>query len=226
MAADPTVPAALEGAAKTLIDSWRSTHNAAINQLSDEHRSAYYEIWQQARDPQQVLLILPTQITAPGKAERRKLHVFADAKGDFPATFTGWEAAVLKRELAEPTLRAWYRNPSAGTSALGVPYAESGVNRTMYPDFLFVHEIAGELVVDILDPHRPDHSDTGPKWHGLWAYGVKHGALFRRIEAVIGGANDALFSLDLKNPSLGQRLETARTEVDIKALFHDFGGPY
>ena len=226
IAEDSTVAPALELAAKSLIDSWRTEHNSAINDLPDAKRAAFYTVWQQARSAQQVTMIMPTQVTAPEKDKRHPHHIYANGKGFFPMTFTGWEADVLEAELAKNELVAWYRNPSSGTAALAVPYMESGTARTCYPDFLFFHEVDGEQVVDIVDPHRPSFGDTGPKWSGLADYAVQHGSLFRRILAVIKDTDDVLVSLDMKNPQVAKRMAKATNETDIRKIFRDFGGPY
>src|SRR6185437_8514594 len=116
------------------------------------------------------------------------------------------EEEVLAIELKKPTLKAWYRNPTGTTAALAVPYVKGGTARTMYPDFLFIHEVDGEPVFDILDPHRQDLGDTGPKWYGLAKYAEKHGAKFHRVLAVIKDTQlDALVSLDLKNPEIAKK---------------------
>ncbi len=226
VAADDTVATALEAAAQTLADSWRLKHNSAINALPDAKRAAFYVIWQQSREPQQVTLIMPKQITVAEKGKRKGKHVYANGKDLFPAAFTGWEADVLERELVSPTLMAWYRNPTGGTAALGVPYEQSGKQRTLYPDFVFIHEVDGDLVVDVIDPHRPDAADTAPKWRGLARYADRHSAMFRRVEGVISTPQGVLLSIDLKNPQVRQRLEQANNETDVRAVFKDFGGQY
>jgi type III restriction enzyme len=226
LASDATVPAALEAAAKSLVDAWRNTHNSAINDLPDAKRAAFYVIWQQAKDPQQVTMILPSQVTAPDRGTRHPKHIFANGKDQFSAAFTGWEAEVLQIELAKATLRAWYRNPTGGTAALAVPYQQSNTAHTLYPDFLFFHEVDGALVVDIVDPHRPADADTAPKWRGLAAYAKNHGSQFRRIIGVIADRDGSLLSIDLKNPDVAKRLDDANNETDIRAIFSDLGGPY
>ena len=226
LAADPTVAPALETAARSLIKSWRAAHNSSINNLPDAKRAAFYKIWQQARAPQQITMIMPSQITAPDKGAHLPKHIYSDGKQTFPATFTGWEADVLKAEHDKDTLVAWYRNPSGGTAALAIPYEQSGKARTLYPDFLFFHSIDGEIVVDIIDPHRPDAADTAPKWHGLAKYSDNHRTHFRRVLAVVKNADDTLMSLDLKNPEVATQLAAASNETDIRKIFAELGGPY
>ena len=239
LAQDASVAVALEGAAKTLVATWRDEHNGAIGDLPDAKRERFYNIWQQSKEPEKIDLILPTQVTAATKVikhkgeqemvtvvPRYKKHVFANGKHEFPASFTGWEVDVLAAELAKPTLVGWYRNPTGGIAALAIPYEMSRVPRTMYPDFIFFHDIDGEVVIDIVDPHRPDSADTGPKWTGLAKYAQDNAGIFRRVVAVVRNADEHLISLDLKNPQTAARLAKATNENDIHSIFGNLGGNY
>lgn len=226
LADDDSVPKALEAAAKQLIDTWRTKHNGAIAELPDAKRALFFNIWQQSKAPEQVTMLMPNQITASDDGERWKLHLYANGKATFPAKFTGWELEVIKAELEKPTLVGWYRNPTGGLAALAVPYNQSGVARTMYPDFLFFHEADGDVVVDIIDPHRPDAADTGPKWTGLAAYAADHSGSLRRVMAVIQGPDKKLLSLDLKNPDVAAALSNASNETDIRKIFDSLGGSF
>lgn len=225
LASDVSVSPALEVAAKSLLDTWRTEHNGAIGILSDAKRAQFYGIWQQGKAPEQVALIMPSQITAAASKTLEPQHLYAH-RSKFPTRFTGWEAEVLRRELSKDTLAGWYRNPTGGSAAVAVPYTESNVSRTMYPDFVFFHEVEGEVAVDLVDPHRPDRSDTGPKWTGLAKYGRAHGHLFRRIAAVIKTPDGKLLSADLKNADVETALSNATTEPEIRKIFDDYGGAY
>ena len=226
LADDDSVPKALEAAAKQLVDTWRTKHNRAIAELPDAKRALFFNIWQQSRAPEQVTMLMPSQITASDDGERWALHLFANGKTTFPAMFTGWELDVIKAELEKPSLVAWYRNPTGGLAALAVPYNESGVSRTLYPDFIFFHEVEGELVIDIVDPHRPDAADTGPKWTGLADYAMTHAGEVRRVMAVIQSEEGKLLSLDLKIPDVASAIAKATNETDIRRVFQTFGGYY
>jgi type III restriction enzyme len=227
LAEDPSVAPALEASAKILIDTWRKQHNGSINDLPDAKRALFYKIWQQAKRAEEITLIMPSQITTADEGTRRPKHLYGDGKQLFPAILNGWEEDVLRTEIAKgDTLVGWYRNPTGGTAALAVPYDQSGTARTMYPDFVFFHSIDGEIVADIVDPHRPDAADTGPKWTGLSKYAKAHAEHFRRIVAVIKGDDDQLVSLDLRNPDVGVALATATNETGIRKVFADYGGAY
>ncbi len=227
LAKEPSVTDALESSARTLIDTWRKDYNAKIGELSDSKRSSFYAIWQQSSKPEQIEIILPSIVTVPGSDTRYPKHLFAAEDGTYPSKLTGWEVDVVASETAKlETLVGWYRNPVGGSASLAIPYEESGVQRTMYPDFIFAHEVKGEIFIDIVDPHRPDSADTGPKWRGLSAYATSYGHLLRRCVGVIRNSSGQLVSLDLKNPQVADRLRDVRNETDIRALFEDLGGNY
>ncbi len=230
--------AALETAASNLIDAWRNTHMSAINDLPERDRDAFYNIWRQAKDPQLIQPILPTTMSAADQrvtgrgADQRTVpiprhprHLYVNGRGTYPANLTGWEAEVLTAELGKDTLVAWYRNPTGGPAAVAVPYKDGATARTLYPDFLFIHEIAGAHVIDVVDPHLPSAADAAPKWRGLAAYAATHAASFRKVLAVIKEGDD-LRALDLRNPHVSERLGQANGESDIRRLFEDLGGAY
>jgi type III restriction enzyme len=223
----PQVMAALDSAAKTLIDTWHDKHNSAIVDLPDAKRAKFYSIWAQAKEPEPFTLIMPSEMTTGEKENLRSLHLYANSKKTYPGRYNGWELEVIDCELAKMTLDSWYRNPTGGLNAIGVPYRDEGGDHTMYPDFLFFHnDLEGGLVVDIVDPHRPNESDTIPKWVGLTKYAGKHGDQFRRIVAVIKDESDKLVSLDLKNPAVEKALSDASGEPGVRAVFKQFGGGY
>ena len=91
---------------------------------------------------------------------------------------------------------------------------------------MFFHKVDGEIVVDLVDPHRPDSGDTGPKWTGLAKYAEKHGSLYRRVVAVIEDADANVLSLDLTNEDAATALGGATNQTDIRAIFDSFGGNY
>lgn len=202
-----------------------SQHNGAIGNLPDAKRAQFYMIWQQAKVPEPVAMIMPSQITAAKSNSQYPKHLYA-TKGRYPVKLTGWEADALKAELAKSTLVGWYRNPIGGTAAIAVPYIQSGITRTMYPDFVLFHQVGKKILIDIVDPHRPDQGDAGPKWTGLARYAKAHTAVLRRVVAVIKNADGALMSLDLKNPSVAIEMATASNETDVRNIFGKFGGTF
>jgi len=236
---DSSVVTAVELSAEGLIDAWRGIHNSEISRLPDAKRDLFYAIWQQAKVPQQVTLILPQYVTSADKRVRKKgdeivvedvarydWHIYANGRKRFPTPLGPWEREVLEAELQLPSLAGWYRNPVGGSAAIAVPYDQSGIARTLYPDLLFFHNVKGDIVVDMVDPHNPALADAGPKWRGLAAYSEKHGQQFRRIAAVIKDSEESLLSVDLKNANVARALEKAGNETDIRKLFARYGGIY
>lgn len=100
-------------------------------------------------------------------------------------------------------------------------HTQSGQARTLYPDFIFFHESEGEVVADIIDPHRPDAADTGPKWRGPADYAATHADKVRRVLAVIQNDDGQLISLDLRNPEVRERLEDAGSSRGAEISFRD-----
>lgn len=227
IASDSIAVANLHKAAGTLIDSWRATYNPQITNLPAAQRDSYYNIWQQAKAPQQVTLVMKDQVTASAADTKYAKHIYKPTSTEYPvADLNDWEKSVLQAELAKDTLVCWYRNPTGGRDALGVPYTMSGEAKTMYPDFLFFHKVDGDIVVDLVDPHRPDLADTGPKWVGLAEYAAKHGSQYRSIRAVIVDENNQLVALDLTNANVIDPLGKASNDKDIRKVFTDLGGNY
>lgn len=154
-------------------------------------------------------------------------HIWGFEKdGDwlYPESGNSWEDAALTLELSPSrNVVGWYRNPGSGKAALSVPYYKgSGKKRQlmlMHPDFIFVRNVDGELVVDIIDPHL-DHGDSRDKWQGLARYAADHSDVIRRAIAVIRiGETD--WGLDLAKPSVREALEG--TDESLEELFQRLG---
>src|SRR3546814_17640179 len=87
--------------------------------------------------------------------------------------------------MARPGFVAWYRNPAqASQDSLGISYAGGGACRIMRPDFLFFSRAAtGEIVVDIVDPHGPQFSDTLHNLRCFASYADTPGSHFRHLDS-------------------------------------------
>ncbi|QOD06142.1 DEAD/DEAH box helicase [Pseudarthrobacter sp. BIM B-2242] len=233
----------LEGAASRLIDSWRRDFQPALSRLAVDSRVSLDEVWHPHGVPIAKDFTLPKAVKTrtqkvvtdgKGKAtledlETFKRHLFADARGDFPMAATGWERDVIAKELAQPGLLGWYRNPSAGAGGLSVSYVEGGVDKSMFPDFLFFYQVDGRVVVDIVDPHNHSLGDTPGKWAALSRFARQNPGKFRRVAAVIKNKAGVLKSLELTgraNTVLEDKIAAASGGEDIAALFEEYGGTY
>lgn len=193
-------------------------------------------IWYPASRPVDGLLAL----TNPGKVTTQKArkkgndvefievpllekHIWAfekDSAWVYPGSDNAWEKAALELELdASRSVVGWYRNANSGRAALSVPYFKNGSLALLHPDFIFVREIDGELVVDIIDPHL-DHGDSRDKWKGLAWYAAEHSNAIRRAIAVVRiGETD--WGLDVAKQDVREALDN--TDEALNEIFQRLG---
>ena len=139
----------------------------------------------------------------------RQLHLMSDDDGLFPlSSLNSWEREVVSAELARPSVRGWYRNPSrAAVDSLGVAYRDDSTGnwRSMHPDFVFFHEVDGKIVASIVDPHGHHLEDSLIKLQALAEFAEKYGAEFHRIEA--------LAEVDGRMRVIDMKLEAVRQSI-------------
>jgi type III restriction enzyme len=233
----------VESAAEQKIGEWFAAHHAAIKTLSEERRSAYDEIKQQAKEPQVVDVVVPAsriEMTYEVNGEQktalpsRDKHVLADAAGQYPiGKLGGWEVQVLDTEIARDHTVAWYRNPSSPTKdAVQVPWHDGERWRSMQPDFLFfVRKDDDTVAPAIVDPHGHHLTDALGKLRALADFAEEFDGQFVRIEAITkndkGDLNSAhknkLVMLDLTHPSV--RVSVRESE-SAAAAYRDWGTEY
>ncbi len=196
-------------------------HRVAIKELSDDRQQAYEDIRAMATEPQKGALRRPrtrieafTVIEDDGQlamAPLAPLHLISDESGQFPLTsLNSWEWEVVFAELARPNLRGWYRNPSrAAVDSLGIAYRDDGTGnwRSMHPDFVFFHEVGGQIVASIIDPHGHHLDDALMKLKALAAFADRFGDAFHRIEA--------LTKVDGQMRVIDMKLDTTREAVKV-----------
>ncbi|MEV7051974.1 DEAD/DEAH box helicase [Streptomyces anulatus] len=237
---------AVETAATDQIETWRVQYANQVSMLGKQARIDFEGAWNPKAGTLTVDIEIPTSVSAPsetitGTGEHAATtpipvydkhlyvapfghRVVPEGKYPFKAG-SAWEIDVLGKELGYPTLVGWYRNPARSKHGLGIPYADGGGWALMYPDFLFFHEVEGEVVVDVVDPHGHQGSDTGPKWAALSRWAQAHHDKVRRVVAVIKVA-DELKALDLTADGIAERLDGCATKADIEAAFEAAGGAY
>lgn len=186
----------LEREAEKLSTQWLTEHRVDLKRLNDERQNVYREIAQMSAEPVDIEMARPrselqasTTIREADGSEtplpRFEKHLLCDEGGLFPASFNNWETTVLNTELARNDYVAWYRNPGRGYESLGITYAVDKSVKIMRPDFLFfARDKAGNIVVDIVDPHGIHLSDSLAKLQGLAQYAERNTASFRRIDAI------------------------------------------
>ncbi len=202
-------------------------HLDAIEQLPDDRRQEYREISALAATPQVDSLGRPrtriedyVEADKDGQtslAELVKLHLMSDQNGDAPISkLNAWEGEVVKREIARDGALAWYRNPPRQTAdSLGVAYRDEATGnwRSMHPDFIFFHEVDGEVKASIVDPHGHHLEDSLVKLQALAAFANVHGHSFHRIEA-LSKVGDVMKVLNLKDEDVRAGITTGGQSVD------------
>lgn len=212
----PELRAKIDAVSEQVAKDWFAEYDSAIRELNDDRQSLYFEIWTLATVPQPGRLRRPRTrledwkvVDANEQVAMAALvgrHLMSDADGLFPiSSLGGWEYAVVKAELERDDCVGWYRNPPrAAVDALGVTYRDAFGNwRSLFPDFLFFHEIEGEVKASIVDPHGHHLDDALVKLRGLAEFAREYGHHFHRIDAISNGSSGpALRALDLKNPTI------------------------
>ena len=193
-------------------------HRVAIKGLPDVRQQEYEDIRAMATEPQRGLLRSPrTRIegfsveTENGlimEAPLAPLHLMADEGGQFPlgSSLNDWEVEVVRAELARPTIRGWYRNPSrAAVDSLGIAYRDEATGnwRSMHPDFVFFHEVGGKITASIIDPHGLHLEDARMKLKALAEFAERYGGEFHRIEA-LSKVDGCMRVLDMKREAVRQ----------------------
>ena len=236
---------AIEKAATVQIGAWRRQFGNQVQMLSSAARRQFETAWNPQVGTLTVEIEVPDRVQAPteqikGTGENATTtpvrtwpkHLYAAgpdheivAEGEFPAVLTGWEIDVLEKELNYDTLTGWYRNPPRSKHGLGIRYKNDDEWGLVYPDFILFHRVENELAVDIVDPHRHNEADTGPKWAGLSTWAAENRDRARRVVGVIKVGAD-LKALDLTQDGIIDRLDACRSKADIETLFAEKGSMY
>ncbi|OBJ98402.1 type III restriction endonuclease subunit R [Mycolicibacterium fortuitum] len=215
--------------ATELVDSWFARRRVAIKALSDVRQQDYEDIRAMTTDPQRGELGRPRSRMEDYKVVEDDMvidaplvgrHLMSDEDGMFPmSSLNKWERKVVNAELDQHGALAWYRNPPRpAVDSLGVAYRDGYGNwRSMHPDFLFFHEVGGEVRASIVDPHGTHLDDAVTKLKALAEFTQKFGEEFHRIEAV-AQIGSAMKVLDMTKPAVR---EAVLHEDKSAAEFYD-----
>lgn len=224
LALHPEVVEAVESAAEQQVRAWLKQHQRSITALPDARRVAYEPVKREARDAELTDFVTPGSQVVRDHDDHWERHVLAAEDGTYPCELRGWEKDVLNRELADPEMVGWYRNPTGGPSALRIPYQGEQRDRAMYPDFIVFHQTDSGLLPSIVDPHGFHLADAPAKLRGLAAYAATHGDSYARIDAV-AKIGDQLLALDLKSEAT-RELIMAQAADGVEELFREHAGTY
>lgn len=203
-----------------------STHAVSIRNTTGATRDAYRRVQEQTSSPEPIAVELRANEKVATKDGDGKMlptydrHLFADAKGRYPASLNSWELKVLDTELARPSTIAWYRNPSRPTpSAVRIAYQDDSAKWTsLQIDFVIVSERDdGSLGLSLLDPHGTYLADGRAKLMALAEYAELFGESFVRIES-LAEVDGVMRSLDMLNPTVRDSVRGYEGS-DVTALY-------
>ncbi len=196
LAAIKVVREKIDREAVELTDNLFAEHRVAIKDLPDIRQQAFDDIRAMAIVPQMGTLRRPrTRIEGFSIEEGDEIvpapvsqwHLMSDGEGNFPlSSLNSWEQIIARAEVARPNIRGWYRNPSRpAVDSLGIAYRDDNGNwHSMHPDFVFFHEVEGEVVASLVDPHGHHLDDAEIKLKALASFAATYGEFFHRIEAL------------------------------------------
>nr|WP_254455788.1 DEAD/DEAH box helicase family protein [Paeniglutamicibacter quisquiliarum] len=200
--------------ANELVDRWFAQHRVSIKSLPDVRQQDYEEIRAMTIEPQKGELGRPRSrmedyqiLDADDQialAPLETLHLMSDEAGMFPlSSLNTWERKVVDVELKRSGALGWYRNPPrSAVDSLGIAYRDAKGNwRSMHPDFVFFHEVRGEVKASIVDPHGTHLDDAVIKLKALAEFAKEFGDAFHRIEAV-AMAGSSMMVLDMTIPAV------------------------
>jgi type III restriction enzyme len=217
---DPDVIRKIEKTAQETVQKWLHAHRAAIAKLDEGSRATYDEIRNLAATPELTPLIYPATLQAQRGKKTWDKHLYVTEAGTFPADFNKAEIEALERELASPDVVGWLRNVDRKPWAMCVPYELDGEDRPMYPDFLIIRSEAGNLVVDIIDPHAISLADAPAKAAGLAKFAAQHADKFGRIELIMVDGSTSK-RLELTDEIVRNRVRAITLPNQLRQLFVD-----
>lgn len=223
LSTDENLPGALKDRASQLVEQWFKDYGGAITRLPAPEQERFDRIKREADRPLPTTITLPSNKTESSSGNEWDRHILSDANGKFRTELHGWEEHVLRTELAAGAL-AWYRNPTTGRHSLQVPYVTSEGIRGLAVDFVFVHQVAGELRASLIDPHGTHLADAVDKLKGLAEYAAAHSADYHRIQS-IALVDDTYLMLNHKDAAIRTAIANFNG-TDSRDLFRVHGTRY
>lgn len=211
---------ALEQLAMSEFEKLQKRHQVAIRKLPAAERARFQRLVQASGRAVLQDWELPDSIVEkPGDAVWKD-HLYVNGNGEFSAVLNTWESAFLDWAKKSDGFVCWLRNPAKRDWAFCVPYDHGG-EKPFYPDFVIVRKEGDEFVVDLLEPHNDDWTDTWAKAKGLAKFADEHGADFGRL--MMGRVNPAnkLQIVDVADAKTREKARKMVAAGDLESLFQD-----
>jgi type III restriction enzyme len=227
LAADPEVLQTIEQTAGALIASMTTEFKHKIKKLPESERSRFDDVKRQAGKPVPNELDLSSRLTldwsVPIEATRWPNHLYQDAEGYLPDRLNKWETATLKEEMARKDFMVWLRNREKQPWALCIPYRQGGVWKGYYPDFLILRRNAGDVIVDVIDPHLTSIEDAPLKAAALAWFADEHQDRFGRADLIVvdkaGKPDERVKRLRLMDQKMRKKVMAVSTPQHLRDLF-------
>lgn len=222
----PSVLPRLRVMASRAFDELRDRHWAKVSELDQDRVAQYSAVQGAGRHPQGSFLIVPRTIVVPlepgGSQVDDHLFIVPDTPGAFVADLNGWELGVLAEERAGRGFLGFLRNVERAPWALSYAYQFNGW-KPGYPDFLiFRRTVGGEIIVDVLEPHRGE--DSVVKAKGMAQFAANHGAHYGRIQMIREIGAGVYRRLSLEDEDVRRQiLENVVSAEDLIRAFEDLG---
>jgi len=218
---DPNTILTLENLANQRFTALESATRSKVKNLPAAKRNRYREIVDRSGRPECHEWDLPDRIVERREEKLMINHLFCKEDGSFLTKLNTWEKVVIDAEMQRPDFVGWLRNRQRAPWALCMPY-EYGGTKSFYPDFIVIRKNGDDLVVDILEPHRPNEGDTFAKAKGLAQYARDHGHMFGRLLMLkVEGRESAplISGFDVNHPDIRAKTLELQSNNDVQALY-------
>jgi type III restriction enzyme len=227
LAADPEVLQSLEQKAGALITALTNEFKHNIKKLSESERARFDDVRRQAGKPTTNELNLSSRLTldwsVPTDATNWPKHLYQNPEGMLPDRLNKWETATLKEEMMRDDFLGWLRNKERQPWALCIPYKQAGEWKGCYPDFLVLRRKAGDVLVDIIDPHLTSLEDSPLKAAALAWFADEHQDRFGRIDLILvdkaGTPDESVKRLRLMDRKTRKKVMAVSTQQHLRDLF-------
>ncbi|MDX3362725.1 DEAD/DEAH box helicase [Streptomyces sp. ME02-6978.2a] len=223
LAGEPTLRSEIDIRASQLVEDWFNRYGSAITRQPAVEQERFDRIKRESDRPLPTTITIPTRRIDDATGQVWERHLISDDAGLFRVVLRDWEEHVLRTEL-DAGAEAWYRNPQSGRHSLQIPYTTSQGIAGLAPDFIFVHQVGGELVASLIDPHGTHLADAVPKLKGLATYAAKHSSRYHRIQSV-AKIGTVYRMLNHRDKEVREAILAAETQ-DAADLFRSHGTDY
>lgn len=217
---DPNTMIALEKMAKERFAILENATRSKVNRLPEAKRTRYSDIIDRSGRPERHDWNLPERIIERRDGTSWINHLFCAEDGTFSTKLNTWEEAVIHSEMRRPDFFGWIRNRQRARWSLCMPYEFGGI-KSFYPDFIVLRK-NGDIVVDVIEPHRPNEDDTFAKAKGLAQYARDYGHMFGRLlmlKVEDSKPTPLILGFDVNHPDTRAKALGLRSNNDVQALY-------